>query len=154
MNKVQYTVVYPKVERKFPDPSDPERQFSGEANIGCDTWKSSAAMRHGFCEMIFAGAGNHPGIHDGEIGMPFDSGDPGVNRVHGYWASARVRSMSIGDLINIDPKGLNEWWLCDSCGFVILSEDEVVSWLDFPREYGCCGFEVRKWKKANNLPVD
>jgi len=154
MNKIQIEVVYPRVERQFPNPSDDERQFFGEMTIGYETWKTSATIRKGFCEMIFAGCGNHPGLHDGQLDMAFDAGDPGVNSVHHQWKEARIRSMSVGDLIHLDPAGLNEWWMCDAFGFVVLTKEEVDSWLAYPRQYGCCSFEVRKWKKANNLPVD
>ncbi len=151
--KVDLSVTYPKVTRQWPDPSEAETVFPIELNIGCPCWQENTAMRHGFCELLFAGCGNHPGLDDGIEGAPFDSGDRGINNVHRQWAPVKTRSMCIGDLINIDPNGLDEFWLCDSAGFVLLTQEQAVSWLDFPRQYGCQGFEVREWKKANGLDI-
>ena len=41
------------------------RHIPIELNIGCHKWQTNTAMRHGFCELVFAGAGNHPGLYDG-----------------------------------------------------------------------------------------
>jgi len=149
--KVEYLVVYPRVDRPDNCYVDPERTIRGNLNICCDSWKTNTAIRMGFCDLIYAGFGNHPGLHDGNPNMPFDSGDAGVNHAHDFWAKARIRSMSIGDLICIDPHGMSEWWLCDNVGFVILSDDEVTSWLNFPRKYGCDMFEVKQWMKEEGL---
>jgi hypothetical protein len=146
MNKIQITVVYPKVDRNFPDPSAAEQRFPIELNVGCDNWQNSAAIRNSFCELLFAGAGNAPSLYEAQSPFtPFDSGDSGINNVHRQWATQHTRSMSVGDLIVIDPNGLNEWWLCDVVGFTLLTAEQVKSWLDYPRKYGCCSFELKKW---------
>jgi len=144
--KVKCFLTYPKVTRHFPGLSDPQRCIPIELNIMCDAWKQNTAMRQGFCELIFAGAGNHPGLWDGYEGYPFDSGDAGINNVHRQWAAApQLRSMSVGDLINIDPPGLDEWWLCDSVGWILLTAEQAKSWLEYPRKYGCDSFELKEW---------
>lgn len=129
MNKVEFAVVYPKVERKSPNPSDQEQIFTNHLNIGCEGWKTSPAMRQGFCDRIFAGM------------------NAGSQSEFPWFLKTRVRSMSVGDLVNIDPDGLNEWWVCDSCGWAILTDEQVDSWLAYPRQYGCCSFELADWMK-------
>ena len=151
--KVKLFVHYPAVSRQFPDPSEDEHLMPVELNIGCSTWQENTAMRHGFCNLVYDGFGNHPGLYDGMEGQPFDAGDQGINNVHRQWATYKTRSMSIGDIVNIDPNGLNEYWLCDSVGFTLLTEEQANSWLNYPRQYGCCSFELRQWKRANNLDI-
>ena len=146
--KINYAVIYPNVKRQAPNPSDDERMIVGAMEVGCETWKTSAGMRHAMCETLFAGFGNHPGNEHDQMmmeGIEWDSGDPGVNRAHSYWQGAHVRSMSVGDLINIDPAGLNEYWICCSCGFTLLFPEQADAWLNYPRHFGCCGFELNKW---------
>jgi len=152
--KVDFEVIYPGVKRSFPNPSATwhlEKRFSVVLNIGCSGWKTNTAIRQGFCELLFNGFGNHPGLSD-SVGYdpqgwqpPFDSGDPGINNVHSQWAPLKTRSMSVGDLVVI--KEINETWLCDNCGWVLLTPEQVKSWLEYPRQYGCCSFEVSDWMK-------
>ena len=131
--KVNYVIVLPAVQRQWPSPSDSERYIANHLNIGCNTWQTNTAMRKGFCERIFAGAGNHPGTQ--AEGGTFD-----------WWRGERARSMSVGDLIHLDPKGLNEWWVCDSIGFILMTESQALAWLAWPgRKYGCCSFELSEW---------
>jgi hypothetical protein len=143
--KVDFEVIYPGVERSFPNPSALEKRFPVVLNIGCSGWKTNTTIRQGFCELLFNGFGNHPGNFDGIPGQPFDSGDPGINNVHSQWAPLKTRSMSVGDLVVI--KEINETWLCDNCGWVLLTPEQVKSWLEYPRQYGCCSFEVSDWMK-------
>jgi hypothetical protein len=147
--KVNFRLVYPSVSNGIH--SSPQRTIEGHLNIGCGgTWKTNTAMRHGFCELIFAGAGNHPGNEQDQMnGFEFDSGDRGINNVHRQWARAKVRSMSVGDLINLDPDGMNEWWICNSIGFVLLTAEQTQAWLSYPRAYGCCSFELNKWMESH-----
>lgn len=144
--KVNCVLVYPKLDNfEAPLAWRSTRSIPIELNIGCPDWETNTAMRHGFCELIFAGAGNHPGLWDGVEGHPFESGDRGIDNVHRQWALARTRSASVGDLVNIDPDGLNEWWVCDSVGWVLLTPEQAESWLEYPRQYGCCSFELSEW---------
>jgi hypothetical protein len=147
MNEVHYRLIYPRVDRVPSVHSEKQRVIDGHLNIGCSSWKTNTAMRKGFCDLLFAGCGNHPGLWDGVEGHPFDSGDQGINNVHRQWAVARTRSMSVGDVVCIDPAGLCEFWLCDSVGWVLLNSEQVKSWLQFPRKYGCCSFELSQWLK-------
>ena len=145
--KVELEVVYPAVNRAWPNPSDPERRFLVVLDVGNSTWKTSSARRHHFCSLLFAGCGNHPGLFDGiEPVQPFDSGDRVINNVHNQWATQRTRSMSVGDLVVI--KELNETWLCDNVGWVLLIPEQAESWLKHPRKYGCCSFELSEWMEA------
>ena len=150
--KVQFDLIYPSVNRQFPQPSDSEKHIPIVLNMGCELWKTNTAMRQGFCNLIFAGAGNHPGNdYDRQFGAEFDAGDPGINNVHRQWAKAgRMRSMSVGDIVRIDPDNFNEYWVCDSLGWTLLSETEATDWLNFPRNYGCCGFELTEWMENNS----
>ena len=111
-------------------------------------------MRKGFCDLLFAGCGNHPGLWDGDPDHEFDAGDQGINNVHRQWAvaprpiewaAARTRSMSVGDVVCVDPAGLCEFWLCDSFGWILLTTKQAESWLKFPRRYGCCSSELKEW---------
>lgn len=146
--QVQCYLIYPAVKRELPENSDIEKYIPIELNIGCDTWKTNTAMRKGFCELVFAGAGNHPGNESDQMaGYEFDSGDKGINNVHRQWALARTRSMSVGDILKIDIGEQDEYWLCDSVGFVLLTPDQAGSWLNYPRKYGCCSFELNQWLK-------
>lgn len=144
--KVDCVLVYPKLDIfEAPPAWRSTRSIPIELNIGCPDWQHNTAMRHGFCELIFAGAGNHPGLWDGDPDHEFDAGDRGINNVHRQWAAARTRSASVGDLINIDPQGLNEWWVCDTCGWTLLTPDQAAQWLIYPRQYGCSSIELNKW---------
>ena len=143
--KVELEVLYPAVNRAWPNPSDTERRFPVVLDVGCSTWKTNAAMRSGFCDLLFAGCGNHPGLYDNVPGIPFDSGDPGINKVHNQWAANQTRSMSVGDVVII--KELNEAWVCDFCGWVLLTPEQFESWLKYPRKYWCCSFELSEWMK-------
>jgi len=145
MNEVHYRLIYPAVSRVPASNSDKQRVIDGHLTIGCASWHSNTAMRKGFCDLIFAGAGNHPGLWDGDTEHEFDAGDKGINKVHQRWQESKVRSMSVGDMVNLDPAGLNEFWICDSVGWVLLTPEQATSWLEFPREYGCCGFELSQW---------
>ena len=152
--KVHIDLIYPAVNRTQPHPSFSEKRIPIVLNIGCNSWQENTAMRQGFCNTIFAGAGNHPGNDDGQFGAPFDAGDPGINNVHGQWVKYRTRSMSVGDVVCIDPDGAREFWICDSVGWDLLTEEQANSWLKFPRSYGCCSFEVNDWMTAElNRPL-
>lgn len=144
--KVELEVIYPAVNRTWPNPSDTERRYPVVLNVGCSTWKTNTAMRHGFCELLFAGCGNDPGLCDGIEGQPFDAGDRGINNVHHHWIQANVRSMSVGDIVWI--KTLNEFWACDSCGWVLLTPEQTASWLQYPRQYGCSSLELSEWMET------
>jgi hypothetical protein len=133
MNEVHYRLIYPRVDRVPSAYSEKQRVIDGHLNIGCDSWKTNTAMRKGFCDTIFAGAGNHPHLKS-EGGQQFD-----------WWRTAKARSMSVGDVVNIDPAGLNEFWICESCGWILLTAEQATSWLEFPRKYGCDMFELREW---------
>jgi len=152
--KVELEVLYPAVNRAWPNPSDAERRFSVVLDVGCSDWKTNTAMRHGFCELLFAGCGNHPGLndmvhyesHDPNFRPAFMSGDKGIDNVHNQWAPVKTRSMSVGDVVLI--KELNEAWVCDNCGWVLLTPEQVQSWLNYPRQYGCSSFELSDWMKT------
>lgn len=148
--KVNCVLIYPPVDGIQSPVSI--RHIPIELNIGCHKWQTNTAMRHGFCELVFAGAGNHPGLYDGGPNYyGFDSGDAGINNVHGQWEVATARSMSVGDMLNIDPNGINEFWLCDSVGFVLLTEEQAWSWLNYPREFCCDSIALMNWKKRNGM---
>jgi hypothetical protein len=148
--KVDYLIIYPAVSRSFP--SQDQRNFSGELNVGCTSWQANTAMRHGMCELLFAGCGNHPG-NDLGPDFQFDSGDQGINNVHRQWETYKTRSMSIGDVICLDPNGLEEWWICDTCGFTLLTDEQVTSWLTFTRQYGCSFIELNDWLDTQTTKV-
>ena len=139
--KVNCVLVYPAFQHCA---HCAEQHIPIRLNIGCPEWQTNTAMRHGFCELIFAGAGNHPGLWDGDPDHEFDAGDRGINNVHRQWAEARTRSASVGDLVNIDPAGLNEWWVCDVCGWTLLTTVQAKNWLEYPRQ-SCSSFELNKW---------
>ena len=129
-------------------PRTVERRYPVSLNIGCDTWQTNTAMRYGFCELLFAGCGNHPGLWDGDPNHEFDAGDKGINNVHRQWAEAKVRSMSVGDVVLIDWGGMNEYWVCDSCGWILLTPEQFESWRTFPRQYIGLSLDLNKWMET------
>ncbi len=133
MKEVHYRLILPRVDRVPSVYAEKQRVIDGHLSVGCDTWKTNTAMRKAFCDTIFAGAGNHPYLKS-EGGQCFD-----------WWRTVKARSMSVGDVVNLDPAGLNEFWICDSVGWVLLTTEQAESWLNFPREYGCDMFELKKW---------
>lgn len=141
--KVELEVLYPAVNRPWPNPSDTERRFPVVLDVGCSTWKTNTARRQGFCDFLFAGCGNDPGLFDGVVGQPFNAVDQRYVNIHKQWATQRTRSMSVGDVVII--KELNEAWVCDSCGWALLTPEQVESWLKYPRKYGCCFLELSDW---------
>lgn len=147
--KVQCVVILPGLDRAdVPAQYRSQRNIPVELNVGCEYWQSEASFREGLCDLLFAGFGNHPGLWDGFEEHRFDSGDEGINNVHRQWELAKTRSMSVGDVVVIDPDGLNEHWICEGCGWNRLTPEQAKSWLDYPRQYGCCGFEISAWRKS------
>lgn len=146
--KIEITVVYPEVKRQPPNPSEDEQHYSYDMNTGCKVWREQSDLRERLCDFLFAGCGKFPGLFDGLEGQPFDAGDPVIDEIHNQWAQFKTRSMSVGDLICIDPTGLNEWWMCANVGWSKLTGEQVRSWLDYPRQYGCCSFEINEWLKT------
>lgn len=147
--KVITSVIYPEV---FGERHVPETRFFINLNIGCESWKTDEEMQKGLCDLLFAGCGNHPGNEwerEWNLGFTpaFDSGDPGINNVHHQWETQKTRSMSVGDMVLIDPKGIAQWFICDSIGWLPVSTKEATSWMIHRRQYGCCSFELNEWKK-------
>lgn len=146
--KVTTSVIYPEV---FGERYTPERRFTIDLNIKCEAWRADVKMQKGLCEMLFAGCGNHPGNEWEMEWNPgftpkFDSGDNGINNVHYQWEKQETRSMSVGDLVLIDPRGIAQWFVCDSAGWLPLSTKEATSWMMHRRKYGGCSFELNEWK--------
>lgn len=76
-------------------------------------------------------------------GWNYGSGDEFTFFLH-----QNCRSMSVGDVVALykpDKIG-SEWFICNPCGWLKVNATQAQSWLDFPREYGCSSFELRKWK--------
>lgn len=148
--KVDYQIVYPASGAEFPSRPIPQKVMEGYLVVGCSEWMTNETFRRGFCDLIFAGCGNHPGNEpDQSFGAEYDSGDPGINRVHRQWEPYRTRSMSVGDLVRI--VAINEWWLCDVIGWVKLTKEQADSWRSFPRQFAFGGGELRHWKNQNGL---
>lgn len=153
--KVETIVIYPPTfgaQYRIP-----ACQFSVDLNIGCSTWQEEESygtdeIRKGFCDLLFAGCGNHPGDEAAEIEFgEFDSGDPGINRVHEQWAKQRIRSMSVGDVVVIDPHRNPSYFICDASGWLNVSSYQAISWLLYPRQYFGASHELREWKADNGL---
>lgn len=139
-------MIYPAVNRQAPNPSDPERGFYGALSLPNDV-----TPREEVCDILFAGFGNHPGneMDMGRPGYRFTTGNPSIDSAHLRWQMARARSMSVGDVVNFENSNL--YYICDSSGWYIVNKELATSWLKFPRQYGCCSFELRQWKQANGL---
>ncbi len=144
MINLRYSVTYPKVARaSYPEP---EREYRGSVPLSNDS-----VPREKVCDVLFAGFGNHPG-NEQDLGFPgyvFTTGNGSIDFVHQRWVIARTRSMSVGDVVNFENSDI--YYICDSCGWFSVFKDQARRWLDFPRQYGCCSFELKQWKKAEGL---
>jgi hypothetical protein len=123
---LKYSVIYPKVAN--PSYPETEREYCGSINLDNDS-----IPREEVCEKLFAGFGNHP--------------DPEVTMIR--WTMARTRSMSVGDVIHFENSNL--YYICDTSGWFAVNKEYADSWLNHPRQYGCDMFELREWKKTNNI---
>ncbi len=140
MITLRYNVTYPKVDRlEYPEG---ERTFRGSIHLDNDP-----IVRDSICDLLFAGFGNHPG-NEQDMGFSdykFTTGNPVIDRIHQHWAIVHARSMSVGDVVHFDDS--DTYYICDSSGWLPVNEVTAKSWLNFPREYGCCSFELKKFKK-------
>ena len=112
---------------------------------------SDSIPREEVCDILFAGFGNHPG-NEQDLGFPgyqFTTGNETIDSAHRRWAIAKTRSMSVGDMVNFENSDV--YYICDSCGWLPVRKELADKWLAFPREYGCCSFELRKFKQENGL---
>jgi len=128
MNYIPFRVFYPKVDRTFPAPSDDQKEFASFLTFAGKRVETTEADRQGFCDWIFAGMGNSPHTEDAFSWFRND------------------RSMSVGDVVFLPES--NEWFICDNCGWLVVTEREATLWLNHPRKYGCCMFELSEWKRT------
>lgn len=126
MNQVPFRVFYPEVKRVAPNPSDEQREFANFLNIGCDKYKTDKEYLYGFCETLFAGM-NH-----------------GSGQEFPWFQEARCRSMSVGDVVFFPETG--NYFVCDSCGWAEITQEEFDAWMAYDRQYGCCGFEFAEFQ--------
>ncbi len=125
---ITYTVIYPAVNHDNPT-NDPYITSVGKQR----SFKHSIDCLHSeVLETLFAGM-------NGGSGAEFP-----------WFLGAQARSMSVGDVVKLelDVKIDDEWFICDSFGWLPVTPVQAQSWLDFPRKYGCCSFELSKWKLA------
>ena len=118
-----YDVIYPSVERQWPSPSSPEQLF----NRNFISLESDSISRTIVADRIFGG------WQGTGLGNEFPA-----------FLKLGCRSMSVGDVIHFENS--NQWHICDSCGWLTVSLNEVRSWLIFPRKYGCYMIELNDWK--------
>jgi hypothetical protein len=120
--KIQFTVIYPKVDRtSYPEP---QREFTGLMDF------PTTATDKERCDILFAGFGNHP--------IPFR-----------WFLTQRARSMSVGDVVRFGNDATA--YVCDTSGWLHVSIAMAQSWLNFKRQYGCDMFELKQWKRAVGL---
>jgi hypothetical protein len=131
MIRLNYTVIYPEVTRKWPDPSDPRREFRDYLEVVPLERGGTPVSEETLCDVIFAGMNG------------------GSCQDFPWWEEAHVRSMSVGDVICFDNS--DRFYICDSVGWLPVDKSQLDSWLSFPREYGCCSFELSKWKKTAGI---
>ena len=131
---IDYTVIYPAVQHDNPS-NDPKIAEYGK--------------QRSFMNVVLPGRHNHDHLERIFAGMNGGSGSE-----FPWFLQAHVRSMSVGDVVvlyKVDPKSdrfLGTWFICDSCGWLEVNVTQAQSWLDFPRKYGCCSFELRQWQKS------
>lgn len=144
MIRLSYSVTYPEVKRL--EHPENEREIRGSVRL-----ESDSIPREQVCDMLFAGFGNHPGNDYERQGtdIPWTAGNWSIDLVHYRWQKAQVRSMSVGDVIHFENSKV--YYICDSCGWLPVSFDLAQSWLKFPRQYGCCSFELKQWKIAEGI---
>ncbi len=142
MIRLNYLVIYPKVASAAC--SEPEHSFGGWINTDGDSTKDQLKA----CDALFDGFGNHPG-NDGDVYV-FRSGNDNVDKAHARWEIAQTRSMSVGDVVTF-PSIPDTYFICDSIGWLTVNKTLADKWLAYPREYGCCSFELEKFLKENAL---
>jgi hypothetical protein len=142
MITLRYSVTYPKVGRL----EHPERELRGLITV-----KDDVTSREDVCSILFAGFGNHTGNErDWDFpGFVFTTGDDSTDMAHRRWEVAGVRSMSVGDVVTFENSETS--YICDCCGWMAVPKVQARRRLDFPRQYGCCSFELRQWKKAEGI---
>ena len=128
---IEYTVIYPAVNHDNPN-NDPYIMSVGKQRTFQDTQPAGRDYR-AFLERIFAGW------------------NAGSQAEFPFFLRQSVRSMSVGDVVALFKPWLigAEWYICDSCGWLAVNATQAQSWLDYERKYGCCSFELSKWKKAH-----
>jgi len=148
MINLRYTVIYPQVNYSNPG-NDPEitRYGRGHCLVGMITLNSDSIPREEVCDILFAGFGNHPGNE--QAGYRFTTGNRFMDTAHLRWATAKVRSMSIGDVVHFENSNL--YYICDSCGWMVVNKEHADSWLAFERKHGCDSFDLKQWKKSAGI---